>query len=136
MSSVVCVRNRHRSRVAENLGIIELHAAGSECVQRVCPIEYPDLDHTLPVPRRKIARVLVQHAGKNRFRHVVADVKIRVRSSEVAPLSRRALSERAVRVRQLSLASKSRSQDYGSAVEGILTGDDKFLSDRNRLVVR
>ena len=63
----------------------------------------------------KIARILVQQCGEDRFGHVVANHEVAVRRSEVAAVSRHVLTERAVRIRQLA------SAQYGSLKRGIPT---------------
>src|SRR3977135_1902679 len=84
----------------------------------------------------EVRRITGQNDRVNPLGHVVADNKVRVRGSEVASVSCSALSERGVRIGQLSLTSKRRCQDYGSTIEGVLSGNYKFLSGGNRLVLR
>src|SRR5580698_3472374 len=80
---VVCGRNRNCGRIAENLGIIEVHAArigmSPESLNDRISQSRPRAACAPP----EITRVLVQDSWVNRLRHEITYEKVPVRSAEV-----------------------------------------------------
>ena len=83
----------------------------------------------------KVARILVEENRKHRFCHVIADNEIAIGRADVPAKSCGALSERAVRIRELALATEQNRQRDGTAIERILGGYFELLAGCQWLII-
>src|SRR5580692_11661215 len=84
----------------------------------------------------EISGILMQEAGKDAFRHIVAHYKVAVRCSEILRVAGGSLSEGAVRISRLRLYGEERTQSYRSAIPGVLSRHSEFLAIGNGTVIR
>ena len=96
---------------------------------------YEALRKRIPQPRPaassaapEISGILMQEAGKDAFRHIVAHYKVAVRCSGMLSIAGGSLSEGAVRIGRLRLYGEERTQSDRSAIPGVLSRYSEFLA--------
>src|SRR5580698_2105595 len=136
MIRVVCIRNRNSRGVAQPLRVVWLNmarvSARYEALRERIPQPPPAASSAAP----EISGILMQEAGKDGFRHIIAHYKAAVRCSEILSIAGGSLSEGAVRISRLRRYREERTQSDRSPIPGILSRNSEFLANGERTVIR